>query len=161
MIIKRIEREEIKNIDNKKEIIIKVDDTVQNYKIFDTYTYINKQGKEVFINERCLVDEDGYYYRVSRLWMYEGLEFFIKYEEGFSKTKIMKYFYFAIIADKKYIVIRCKNKGLESTVIINNNDDIQNHLDYWSSENNSSIVLDMFLMDYIEQLSSFPYYKNN
>ena len=62
MIIKRIEKEEIKNIDNKKEIIIKVDDTVQNYKIIDTYTYIDKQGEEVFVNERCLVDEDGYYY---------------------------------------------------------------------------------------------------
>lgn len=158
MIIKKIKEEEIKKIDKKKEIIIKEGNSIENYKIFDNYKYINRYNEEIFVNERCLVNEKGYFYKVSKLKLYDELELFVKHEEALSKTKIMKYFNYALINNTKYIVMIVDNNGLSNISIIVNKDEetVQNHLKYWISEENNIVILDIFLMDCLDSLSIIP-----
>ena len=156
MIIKKIKKEEIKDLNNIKEIIVKEDNNIQNYQIVDNYRYINKSKIEVFVNEKCLVDNKGYFYRVSKLNLYHNLEFFLKYDEGYSKTKIMKYFNFALVNNKKYIIMIISNNGIKSISIIINTDEttLNKHLKYWISEDNNNIILKMFLLDSLDLISS-------
>lgn len=156
MIIKKIRKEEIKNLNNIKEIIIKEGNSIKNYRILDKYRYINKSKTEVIVNEKCLIDDKGYFYRVSKLHLYDNLEFFVKYEEGYSKTKIMKYFNFAIVNNKKYIVMIISNNGLKNISIIINNDEetLHKHLKYWVSEDNNNIILRIFLLDSLDSIPS-------
>ena len=107
-------------------------------------------------NEKCLVDNEGYFYRVSKLNLYHNLEFFVKYDEGYSKTKIMKYFNFALVNNKKYIIMIISNNGIKSISIIINTDEttLNKHLKYWISEDNNNIILKMFLLDSLDLISS-------
>ncbi len=156
MIIKKIKKEEIKDLNNIKEIIVKEDNNIQNYQIVDNYKYINKSKTEVIVNEKCLIDNKGYFYRVSKLHLYDNLEFFVKYDEGYSKTKIMKYFNFSLVNNKKYIIMIISNNGIKSISIIINTDEttLNKHLKYWISEDNNNIILKMFLLDSLDLISS-------